>query len=87
MTEATSLPPARGVDEPMIDAREAAASLSLPYYWFADQKMRTRYRIPHYRLGALVRFRRAELHAWAARQAVPSRAAAGGEADVVAGST
>ena len=40
-------------DEPMIDAKQAAASLSLPYYWFADQTMRSKYRIPHYLLGGL----------------------------------
>ncbi|CCF97661.1 MULTISPECIES: hypothetical protein [Ralstonia solanacearum species complex] len=54
------------VGEPMIDAKEAAAALRLPYYWFADHGMRARYRIPHYLLGALVRYRLSELTAWAA---------------------
>lgn len=55
--------------EPMIDAKQAAAALRLPYYWFADHAMRTKYRIPHYLMGALVRYRLSELSAWAARSA------------------
>ena len=57
--------PAQSV-EPMIDAKQAAAALRLPYYWFADHAMRSRYRIPHYLMGGLVRFRLSELSAWAA---------------------
>lgn len=53
--------------EPMIDAKQAAAALRLPYYWFADHAMRNKYRIPHYLLGGLVRYRLSELSAWAAR--------------------
>ena len=52
--------------EPMIDAKQAAAALRLPYYWFADHAMRTKYRIPHYLMGGLVRYRLSELSAWAA---------------------
>ncbi|WP_223871675.1 hypothetical protein [Candidatus Dactylopiibacterium carminicum] len=37
--------------EPMIDAKQAAAALRLPYYWFADHQMRSKYRIPHYLMG------------------------------------
>jgi hypothetical protein len=59
--------PFTGGVEPMIDAKQAAASLRLPYYWFADPAMRNRYRIPHYLLGGLVRYRLSELSAWAAR--------------------
>jgi hypothetical protein len=55
--------------EPMIDAKQAAAALRLPYYWFADHAMRTKYRIPHYLMGGLVRYRLSELSAWAARSA------------------
>lgn len=55
--------------EPMVDAKAASAALRLPYYWFADQAMRSRYRIPHYLLGGLVRYRMAELQAWAAQNA------------------
>ena len=55
--------------EPMVDAKHAAASLRLPYYWFADQAMRSRYRIPHYLMGGLVRYRMSELQTWAAQNA------------------
>lgn len=51
--------------EPMIDAKLAAAALRLPYYWFADNTMRAKYRIPHYLMGGLVRYRLTELSAWA----------------------
>ena len=50
----------------MIDAKQAACSLRLPLYWFADQKLRAKYRIPHYLMGGLVRFRMSELSSWAA---------------------
>ena len=53
--------------EPMIDAKQAAAALRLPYYWFADPQMRSKYKIPHYLMGGLVRYRPSELSAWAAR--------------------
>ena len=33
-------PPAQA--EPMIDAKQAASALRLPYYWFADHAMRAR---------------------------------------------
>lgn len=61
--------PTRTVSPPpsMIDARQAATFMHLPYYWFADQHMRRRYRIPHYLLGGLVRYRLDELIAWAQR--------------------
>ena len=68
-----NMTPATGV-EPMIDAKQAAAALRLPYYWFADHAMRSKYRIPHYLMGGLVRYRLSELSAWAARStAVQSR--------------
>ncbi len=54
--------------EPMIDAKQAAAALRLPYYyWFADHAMRTKYWIAHYLMGGLVRYRLSELSAWATR--------------------
>ena len=55
----------------MIDAKQAAAALRLPYYWFADHAMRSKYRIPHYLLGGLVRYRMSELSAWAASSKAP----------------
>jgi hypothetical protein len=71
----------RGIDtEPMIDARQAAAALRLPYYWFADQAMRSRYRIPHYLLGGLVRYRLDELTVWAVHaQALAARTSTANE--------
>jgi hypothetical protein len=63
--------------EPMVDARVAAVSLRLPHYWFADPAMRDRYRIPHYLLGGLVRYRMSELYAWAATHTTASRQASG----------
>lgn len=62
-------PPAESLAESpadcMVDTREAALAMRLPHYWFADQMMRDRYRIPHYRFGDLVRFRLSDLQAWA----------------------
>lgn len=58
-------------DEPMIDAKQAAAALRLPYYWFADHSMRTKYRIPHFLLGGLVRYRMSDLSKWAASSRAP----------------
>ena len=58
--------PVQGI-EPMIDAKQAAAALRLPYYWFADHAMRARYRIPHYLMGGLVRYRLSELAVWASQ--------------------
>jgi hypothetical protein len=40
--------------------------MRLPYYWFADPAMRQRYRIPHYQIGALIRYRLSELSTWMA---------------------
>jgi hypothetical protein len=51
-------------EEPMIDSRQASYALHLPYYWFANPKMRAAKRIPHYQLSRLVRFRLSELIAW-----------------------
>jgi hypothetical protein len=68
-----SQPDAITAVEPMIDAKQAAAALRLPYYWFADPQMRSKYRIPHYLLGGLVRYRLSELSAWAARSADAKR--------------
>jgi len=63
--------------EPMIDAKQAAAALRLPYYWFADHAMRSKYRIPHYLMGGLVRYRLSELSTWAARNAAAQSRFAG----------
>ena len=68
MTDNTPSQPDVAV-EPMIDAKQAATTLRLPYYWFADHTMRAKYHIPHYLLGGLVRYRLSELSAWIARSA------------------
>jgi hypothetical protein len=65
--ESPSMPEAGQSPEFMIDAQQAAAALGLPVYWFADRKMRARYRIPHYQLMSRVRFRLSELTAWSMR--------------------
>ena len=67
--------------EPMIDAKQAAAALRLPYYWFADHAMRSKYRIPHYLMGGLVRYRLSELSAWATRSTAVHGRSAGDETD------
>ena len=58
--------------EPMLDAKQAAAALRLPYYWFADHAMRSKYR-----MGGLVRYRLSELSTWAARNAAAQSRFAG----------
>ncbi len=57
--------------EPMVDAKQAAAALRLPYYWFCDPAMRKRYRIPHYQIGGLIRYRLSELSLWMANSQLP----------------
>ena len=54
-------------NEPMIEGRQASIALRLPYYWFRDPTGRSRYRIPHYVLGGLIRYRLSELSQWAAK--------------------
>lgn len=61
------------LNEAMIDARQAAAALQLPRYWFTDRKMRSRYRIPHYLMGSLVRYRTSELAVWATQSLTTQR--------------
>ena len=65
--------------EPMIDAKQAAAALRLPYYWFADPQMRSKYKIPHYLMGGLVRYRLSELSAWVTGSAAVQGRSEGGK--------
>jgi hypothetical protein len=58
----TPLPQVLG--ERLIDAREAAHALNLPLYWLTHAKERRRLRLPHYRVGKLLRFKLTELIAW-----------------------
>jgi hypothetical protein len=54
----------------MLDAKLSSAALRLPLYWFSDPTMRAKYRIPHYLIGGLVRYRMSELQAWAVNSQV-----------------
>ena len=56
------------VAEPMVGARHAALLLNLPPYYFTKTRSRISKRIPHYRVGQMVRFRVSELTAWATAQ-------------------
>lgn len=54
--------------EPMVGAGQAARLLNLPPYYFTKTRCRVSKRIPHYRVGQMVRFRMSELRAWAVTQ-------------------
>ena len=54
--------------EQLIDARQAALMFNLPSYWLSQAKERQQRRIPHYRVGKLVRFKPNELEAWIVAQ-------------------
>lgn len=64
MSDYTQIKESQDKYESMIDARQASFALQLPYYWFADPKMRAAKRIPHYLLSRMVRFRLSELEVW-----------------------
>ncbi|MBU9359818.1 helix-turn-helix domain-containing protein [Burkholderia multivorans] len=54
--------------EQLIDVRQAALMFNLPSYWLSQAKERQQRRIPHYRVGKLVRFKPNELEAWIVAQ-------------------
>lgn len=56
--------------EPLIDVHQAALMFKLPSYWLSHAKERQERRIPHYRVGKLVRFKPNELEAWIAAQQI-----------------
>jgi excisionase family DNA binding protein len=62
--------------EQLIDVRQAALMLNLPSYWLSQAKERKARRIPHYRVGKLVRFKPNELEAWIVAQQLPGEEAA-----------
>lgn len=62
--------------EQLIDVRQAALMFNLPSYWLSQAKERKARRIPHYRVGKLVRFKPAELEAWIVAQQLPGEEAA-----------
>lgn len=62
--------------EQLIDVRQAALMFNLPSYWLSQAKERKQRRIPHYRVGKLVRFKPAELEAWIVAQQASGEEAA-----------
>jgi len=54
--------------EHLIDSRRAALMFNLPTYWLSQAKERQQRRIPHYRVGKLVRFKSGELETWIVAQ-------------------
>jgi hypothetical protein len=60
----TSMPRTTVVREPFVDAREAAYTMNLPMYYMTNARQRTKMRIPHYRIGRMVRFKLSELTQW-----------------------
>ena len=60
----TTLPRPKVVREPFVDAREAAYTMNLPMYYMTNARQRTKLRIPHYRIGRMVRFKLSELAEW-----------------------
>lgn len=58
--------------ETMVSPRQAADLMPLPRYWFTSPQLRARYRMPHYLLVGLVRFRLSELTTWASQRAIPT---------------
>ena len=62
--------------EQLIDARHAALMFNLPTYWLSQAKERQQRRIPHYRVGKLVRFKPNELEAWIVAQQASGKEAA-----------
>jgi hypothetical protein len=67
LTMSTTTPQSPVGGEPFVDAREAAYTMNLPMYYLTNAAQRTRLRIPHYRIGRMVRFKLSELAAWQAQ--------------------
>ena len=59
--------------ERLVDAREAAHCLNLQMYLLTHPKERDRLRVPHYRVGKLVRFKLGELMVWMESQHAVAR--------------
>lgn len=60
----TLAPPSPVGGEPFVDAREAAYTMNLPMYYLTNAAQRAKLRLPHYRIGRLVRFKLSELSEW-----------------------
>ena len=63
----TMIPPSAVGGEPFVDAREAAYTMNLPMYYLTHAGQRAKLRLPHYRIGRLVRFKLSELADWQRR--------------------
>lgn len=72
----TSISVNQVLGEQLIDTRQAALMFNLPSYWLSQAKERRQRRIPHYRVGKLVRFKSAELEAWMLAQQASGQEAA-----------
>ena len=57
-------PQAKVVREPFVDAGEAAFTMNLPMYYLTNARQRAKLRIPHYRIGRMLRFKLSELAQW-----------------------
>ncbi|CAK0772899.1 hypothetical protein CCP4SC76_5650002 [Gammaproteobacteria bacterium] len=68
---AMSHTPPSSIGEPMIDAKQAANATRLPRYWFSNPRMRARFRIPHYLIVGMVRYRVSDLDIWLRTRYIP----------------
>jgi hypothetical protein len=68
-------PKTKVIREPFVDAREAAYTMNLPLYYMTNAQQRIKLRIPHYRIGRMVRFKLSELADWQMTHGGVARAA------------
>ena len=59
-----AMPRPNVIGEIFVDAAEAAFVLNLPRYYLTNLAVRTKLRVPHYRIGRMVRFKLSELTHW-----------------------
>ena len=59
-----NMPRPNVIGEVFVDAAEAAFILNLPRYYLTHLAVRTKLRVPHYRIGRMVRFKLSELTQW-----------------------
>ena len=75
-TDMNHMPLNAVLGEQLIDSRQAALMFNLPTYWLSQAKERQQRRIPHYRVGKLVRFKPNELETWIIAQQASDKEAA-----------
>ena len=68
-------PTTKVIRAPFVDAREAAYTMNLPLYYMTNAQQRIKLRIPHYRIGRMVRFKLSELADWQMTHGGVARAA------------